>query len=80
MVALTIGTAEIGLVLNPPLRDAIRSTEFFRDTIVAAVGPNHPLAGRKNVTLAELAEFPFVMTERLLGCDSRSTGCWTVAG
>jgi len=33
MVALTNGTVEIGLVLNPPIRDAIQSTEFFRDTI-----------------------------------------------
>src|SRR6516164_1496934 len=44
--ALTNGSAEIGLVLNPPVRDSIARTEIFRDKIVAAVAPTHPLAGR----------------------------------
>jgi DNA-binding transcriptional LysR family regulator len=65
--ALTRGTAEIGLVLNPPARDTIASTEVFRDTIVAAVAPHHPLAGRKALSLRELAEFPFVLTEMSFG-------------
>jgi DNA-binding transcriptional LysR family regulator len=59
------------LVLNPPVRDAIVSTEFFRDTIVAAVAPNHPLAGRKNVALAELGEFPFVKAVRSFGVQQQ---------
>src|SRR5262245_1350828 len=65
--ALTNGTAEIGLILNPPVRDTIARTEIFRDKIVAAVAPTHPLAGRKSVSLQELAEFPFVLTERSSG-------------
>jgi DNA-binding transcriptional LysR family regulator len=65
--ALTNGTAEIGLILNPPVRDTIARTEVFRDRIVAAVAPAHPLAGRKSVSLQELAEFPFVLTERSFG-------------
>jgi DNA-binding transcriptional LysR family regulator len=65
--SLTNGAAEIGLVLNPPVRETIASTEVFRDTIVAAVAPNHPLAGRKTVMLRELAEFPFVLTVRSFG-------------
>ena len=65
--ALTNGSAEIGLVLNPPVRDSIARTEIFRDKIVAAVAPTHPLAGRKLVSLQELAEFPFVLTERSSG-------------
>jgi len=65
--ALTNGTAEIGLILNPPVRDTIARTEVFRDKIVAAVAPTHPLAGRKAVSLQELAEFPFVLTERSSG-------------
>jgi len=71
MVALTNGTVEIGLVLNPPVRDAIQSTEIFRDTIVAAVAPNHPLAGRKNVALAELGGCSFVMALRSFGVQQQ---------
>src|SRR5262245_28299866 len=53
--------------LNPPVRDTIARTEIFRDKIVGAVAPTHPLAGRKSVSLQELAEFPFVLTERSSG-------------
>jgi len=67
MEALTTGAAEIGLIINPPVRDAIVSTPIFRDTIVAAVGPSHPLAKRRAVSLRELAEFPFVLTEPSFG-------------
>ena len=65
--ALTNRTAEIGLVVNPPVRDTILSTEIFRDAIVAAVAPNHPLAGCKTVSLREIAEFPLGLTEPSFG-------------
>ena len=67
MEALTTGSAEIGLVTNPPVRDAITSTPIFRDLMVAAVGPSHPLAKRRAVSLRELAGFPFVLTEPSFG-------------
>ncbi len=57
--------------VNPPVRDAIQSTEIFRDTIVAAVAPNHPLAGRKNVALAELGGCSFVMALRSFGVQQQ---------
>jgi len=65
--ALARGTAEIGLVVSPPVRDNIENTEIFRDTIVASVAPDHPLAGRHMVSLRELAGFPFALTERSFG-------------
>jgi DNA-binding transcriptional LysR family regulator len=65
--ALVIGVAEVGLVLNPPFRETILSTEIFRDTIVAAVSPNHPLASRKDVSLKELAPFPLVLAVPAFG-------------
>jgi DNA-binding transcriptional LysR family regulator len=43
MEALISGTAEVGLVLNPPERDAITRLEVFRDRMVAAFSPKHPL-------------------------------------
>jgi DNA-binding transcriptional LysR family regulator len=65
--ALSSGVAEIGLILNPPVRDTIISTQVFRDAIVAAVSPTHPFAKRKVVSLRELVEFPFVLTEKSFG-------------
>jgi DNA-binding transcriptional LysR family regulator len=56
------GSAEVGLVLNPPPRDAIENIEVYRDNIVLAFGPGHPLARRKVVSLREAAEFPMVLT------------------
>jgi DNA-binding transcriptional LysR family regulator len=67
MEALASGVAEIGLILNPPVRDAIASTEVFRDRMVAAFAPNHPLAKRKIVSVQELAQYPFVLTEPSFG-------------
>jgi len=51
--ALTNGTAEIGLILNPPVRDTIARTEVFRDKIVAAVAPTQSriVAGARRIPL-----------------------------
>ena len=65
--ALIAGTAEIGLVLNAPVRDAITRLEVFRDRMVVAFSPAHPLAGRKSVALRDLAGFPFALTEPSFG-------------
>src|ERR1700751_3328197 len=67
MEALNKGAAEIGLILNPPLRDAIDTMEVFRDRMMAAFAPAHPLAKRKWVSLRDLAEFPIALTERSFG-------------
>jgi DNA-binding transcriptional LysR family regulator len=65
--ALVTFAAEIGLILNPPKRDTIESKEVFHDRMVVAVAPSHPLAKRKIVSLRELVEFPFVLTETSFG-------------
>jgi DNA-binding transcriptional LysR family regulator len=67
MEALISGVAEIGLILNPPVRDTIASKQVFRDAIVAAFAPTHPLADRESVSLRDLVEFPFVFTEPSFG-------------
>jgi DNA-binding transcriptional LysR family regulator len=61
IAALTDGTAEIGLVLNPPIRDTIQNIEIYRDHVVMVSGSEHPLAGRATVTLSEVAEYPIVL-------------------
>ena len=67
MEALIVGAAEISLVLNAPVRDAIASLEVFRDRVVVAFSPKHPLAGRKTLSLRDLAGFTFAMTEPSFG-------------
>lgn len=67
MEALLSGLAEVGLMINPPVREAILTTEIERDAIMAAVAPNHRLAGREVVSLQELASFPLVLTEHPFG-------------
>jgi DNA-binding transcriptional LysR family regulator len=65
--ALITGAAEISLMLNPPARDAITRLEVFRDRMVVAFSPTHPLAGRKVVSLRDLEGFPFALTEPSFG-------------
>ncbi|MGV7218253.1 LysR family transcriptional regulator substrate-binding protein [Bradyrhizobium sp. UFLA05-112] len=65
--ALIAGSAEIGMILNAPARDNITRLEVFRDRMVAALSPTHPLAGRKLLSLHELGGFPFVLTEPSFG-------------
>jgi DNA-binding transcriptional LysR family regulator len=65
--ALSTGAAEISLVLNAPVRDNITRLEVFRDRMVAAFSPKHPLAGRKILSLHELEGFPFALTEPSFG-------------
>jgi DNA-binding transcriptional LysR family regulator len=65
--ALITGKAEISLILNAPARDNITRLEVFRDRIVAAFSPKHPLAGRKVLSLHELDGFPFALTEPSFG-------------
>jgi DNA-binding transcriptional LysR family regulator len=67
MEALNKGTAEIGLILNPPPREAIETMEVFKDQMVAAFAPTHPLAKRKVVSLRELAPYPLALTEQSFG-------------
>jgi len=65
--ALITGAAEIALVLNPPARDNIKRVEVFRNEMVAAFSPKHPLANRKMVGLRDLQDFPLALTEPSFG-------------
>ncbi|MBP1806342.1 LysR family transcriptional regulator [Rubellimicrobium aerolatum] len=48
------------LRLPSPIAD-IRQAPLFEDDLVIVARPGHPLAGRGGLTLAEVAEFPFVV-------------------
>jgi DNA-binding transcriptional LysR family regulator len=67
LAGLVSGVIEVGLVVNPPVREAIETTELELDTIVAAVGPDHPIARRRSISLAELAHYPLLLMEHSFG-------------
>ena len=47
----------------PPRDDTLTSTPFLNDPLVVIVSPLHPLAEQQGVSLARLAEEPFLMRE-----------------
>src|SRR5881396_3573980 len=46
--------------LTPAMLRGLRFEELARDSICLAVAPKHPLAGRRSVTLAEVAREPLI--------------------
>jgi DNA-binding transcriptional LysR family regulator len=63
----SIRAASERLHVSPSVISAVASTEVFRERMVAAFAPNHPLAKRKVVSARELAEYPLVLTEPSFG-------------
>ena len=55
---------DIGLIENQPEHPDLTAVPFMEDTLEAIVSNSHPLAGRSQVTLKELAEYPFLMREK----------------
>ena len=66
LAGLREGKLQIALVvrLTPALLRGLRFEELARDSICLAVAPKHPLAGRRTVTLAEVAREPLVTYSR----------------
>lgn len=66
------GALDLGVAFYPPLSDAVQGERLFDDTLVLAVPASHPLADRRSVRFAQLAEVPLAMlsqrfaTRRLL--------------
>lgn len=52
--------ADIGIVAYPTPSKQIRVIPFKEEKLVAICGANHPFAGRKSITVKELAEQDFV--------------------
>lgn len=50
--------------LTPALLRGLRFEELARDSICLAVAPKHPMAGRRTVTLAEVAREPLITYNR----------------
>ncbi len=52
--------ALIGALRTPCPSDDLVQEHLFSDTLVIVAGPNHPLLGRKGLSLRELREFPWI--------------------
>ncbi|GAA0136440.1 LysR family transcriptional regulator [Paenibacillus sp. YSY-4.3] len=55
------GTLEVGVVVLPTTQDGLSSFPFVEEKLNLVVHPSHPLAERKEVELAELAQDDFVL-------------------
>lgn len=55
---------DIGLIENQPEHPDIIALPFMEDFLQAIVAPNHPLAECSEITLEQLAEYPFLMREK----------------
>ena len=54
---------DLGLIETQPEHEELAAVPFSRDELQAIVPPDSPLAGRGEVTIQELARFPFLMRE-----------------
>src|SRR5216117_913450 len=66
LAGLREGKLQIAFVvrLTPAMLRGLRFEELARDPICLAVAPKHPLAGRRAVTLAEVAREPLITYSR----------------
>ena len=55
---------DIGLIENTPEDPDLKCIPFMEDTLCAIAAPDNPLAGLKTVSLAQMAEYPFLMREK----------------
>ncbi len=60
---ITSGEADFGIGPRPS-GTQVTFTRLDRDDFVAAVPQDHPLAGREEISLKELAEYPIITTTR----------------
>lgn len=62
--ALLAGRVDLGLIEGPSGRRELKQSHFYEDEIVPVFTPDHPLARRRKITVAELQELPCVMREQ----------------
>ncbi|MBV2366267.1 LysR family transcriptional regulator [Streptomonospora nanhaiensis] len=69
LAALHEGTIDVGLLREPPAEEegALGFRTVLREPFAAVLPAAHPLAARRTVRLAELADEPFVLLPRAVG-------------
>ncbi len=62
LAAVRSGRLEMAFVRNPGAVPGVVSDEVLRQPLVVALGVDHPLGSQSAVTLAELADYPLLLT------------------
>jgi len=65
------GDIDLALVILPVTHRSLETVPLLREELVVAVGPGHPLADRKRMSLSDLRNMPLVMFRE--GYDLRAT-------
>jgi DNA-binding transcriptional LysR family regulator len=58
------GAAEVGFAALPVYSPSLQVRELFEDELVLVAGPDHPLAGRRTVSVADVAAARLLLFER----------------
>ena len=61
--AITHGQADIGLTFEPDTRVGVKVLQSLACDMCAIMVPDHPLAGRRSLTLAECADYPLAFQD-----------------
>lgn len=64
------GDVDLGLAFSLPRNPELHQLAVGRFRLGAVVTPNHPLAGRKRVRIAECADYPLIMSDAQLSIRS----------
>ena len=61
LIELAAGTADLGIVRIGPTTPGFNTCELMRENLFVALPPNHPLAARKSIAFADLADETFLI-------------------
>lgn len=62
--ALLDNTLDIALIEDSIHESDLKGLPFYHDEMVLVTAKNHPLTAKKNITLAEIAEYPLLLREK----------------
>lgn len=74
----TNNSIDIGLIENKPQSPDIRCRPFRKDRLCGIAPPGHPLAGRNDVTVAELSRYPLLLREKGSGGREMLDACFSL--
>ena len=59
-----LGAADLGLVAYPSPRAGVDVIPFREDKLAVVFPPNHPMAGKQKISMAAIAQSPFIAFDR----------------
>ena len=74
----TDNSIDIGLIENAPQHPDILCRPFRKDRLCGIAPAGHPLAGRNDVTIAELAKYPLLLREKGSGGREILDACFSL--